>query len=50
MIELFLGVARRPIRSIVDLCEEFDDRSKVQKEPIRTILNINLKNFIHYEG
>ena len=28
---------RRQIHSIVDLCEEFSDRSKVQNLPIRTI-------------
>ena len=28
---------RRQIRSIVSLCEEFGDRSKVQNLPIRTI-------------
>jgi hypothetical protein len=27
-----LCVARRQVRSIVDLCEELGDRSKVQKE------------------
>ena len=31
-VRLFLCVARRQVRSIVDLCEELDDRSKVQKE------------------
>ena len=43
MIEEILCVARRQIRSIVDLCEEFDSRSKVQNLPIRTILHKNIK-------
>ena len=38
-MRLFLCVARRQIRSIVDLCEEFGVRSEVQKESIETILN-----------
>ena len=38
IIRLFLGVARRQIRSIVNLCEEFGVRGKVQKETIRIIL------------
>ena len=37
MIELFLCKARRQIRSIVNLCEEFGVRRIVQIEPIRTI-------------
>ena len=37
MIEEILCVARRQIRSIVSLCEEFGDRRKVQNLPIRTI-------------
>ena len=37
MIEEILCVARQQIRSIVDLCEEFGDRSKVQNLPIKTI-------------
>ncbi len=31
---------RRQIRSIVDLCEEFGVRSKVQNLPLRTIFNL----------
>lgn len=38
IIRLFWGVARRQIRSIVNLCEEFGVRCKVQKETIRIIL------------
>ena len=37
VIEEILCVARRQTRSIVRLCEEFDDRRKVQNLPIRTI-------------
>ena len=37
MMKLFLCQARRRTRSIVNLCEEFDYRSAVQKELIRTI-------------
>ena len=37
MIRLFLCKARRQNRSIVNLCEDFDDRRLVQKELIRTI-------------
>ena len=39
MIEEILCVTRRQIRSIVDLCEEFGVRSKVQKLPFRTIFS-----------
>ena len=38
MIEEILCVDRQQIRSIVSLCEEFGDRSKVQNLPVRTIL------------
>jgi len=44
-----LCVARRQIRSIVGLCEEFGDRSEAQKETTETILIINLKNFFTME-
>ena len=37
VIEEILCVARRRTRSIVSLCEELDDRRKVQNLPIRTI-------------
>ena len=39
MMRLFLCQARRRTRSIVYLCEEFDYRSAVQKELIRTIFS-----------
>ena len=44
IMRLFLCKARRQIRSIVCLCEEFGDRRLVQKEPIRTIF---LFEFFH---
>ena len=34
---------RQQIRSIVCLCEEFGDRSKVQNLPIRTIFRMTLE-------
>ena len=40
MIEKILRIARRQKRSIVNLCEHFGDRSKVQNLPIRTIFFI----------
>ena len=40
VIEEILCVARRRTRSIVSLCEELDDRRKVQNLPIRTIFMI----------
>ena len=39
MIEEILCVARRQMRSIVDLCEQFGDRCKVKNLPIRTIFS-----------
>ena len=38
MSEEILCITRRQIRSIVNLCEEFVDRSKVQNLPLRTVL------------
>ena len=43
MIEEILCVVGRQIRSIVDLCEEFDVRYKVQNLPIRTIFRTTLE-------
>ena len=43
MIELFFCQARRRKRSIVGLCEHFDYRRLVKKEPIRTIFHKNIK-------
>lgn len=37
MSEEILCVTKRQIRSIVDLCEEFGVRCKVQNLPLRTI-------------
>ena len=42
MIEEISCIVRWQIRSIVDLCEEFDIRNKVQNLPIKTIFRMTL--------
>ena len=44
MIEEILYVARRQIRSIVSLCEEFGDRSKVQKANQNDSISLKIVN------
>ena len=44
MMRLFLCDVRQQKRSIVNLCEEFDYRSAVQKELIRTIPPLKIVN------
>ena len=38
MSEEILYIARRQMRSILDVCEQFGDRSKLQNLPLRTVL------------
>ena len=47
MMRLFLCAARRPMRSIVSLCEQSGYRRFVQKEVIRTIFL--QKNLVIYK-
>ena len=47
MMRLFLCEARRPMRSIVSLCEQSGYRRFVQKELIRTIFSRIILFFIN---
>ena len=45
MSEEILYIARRQMRSILDVCEQFGDRSKLQNLPLRTVLRKKVAQF-----